>query len=508
MSQDPNQPLSAKRRRFLQGMAVSTVAATGLAGTEAARADIDVNEVGKLSTAQREPLAQAIKGKVYWWDEPGYELARASTAYRANKPNRFPRVVVRPNDAQDVVAAVQFARANGMQVTTRSGGHSWSSSHIRDRVMLIDLSRMQSIDIDAKSKTLWVNPGVIGSRINSELKEHNLIIPTAHHPSPGIGGFCMNGGYGWNSRLWGNGAAHILAIDVVTADGKLIRADEQKNSDYLWAARGSGAGFFGVITRMQLQAHTMPKFMKVSAYSFHAEAVEELFTWARNIVEKIPPYLEFIMASTAFDSKTGEASPVRITMAGLALTDSEADADAALELLKTCPCLDQAYFRVEKKPTNLEERYASGYAADPSGYRFAADCVWTNAPAEVLVPRMRKLFCELPTPHTHVFWFTWGPIKPYPKPMALSVQADVFLGAYTLWQDPAQDAELEAWPVKKMRELDDISVGAQMNDENMLHHPQRYLSAEAYAKLEGLRAKHDPDRVFASFLGLPYRTSI
>lgn len=489
------------RRRLLKAMATSAT----ITGSSMLSSCAKDGKSVPVTAADRTDLQKAVSGKVFWPGDPSYERERGSTCYRMNKPKRFPGTIVQPLSDKDVVAAVRFAKRHGMEVTTRSGGHSWSASHIRDKCLLIDMSRMQDLQIDPKAKTLWTNPGVIGSRINAELDPHGLIVPTAHHPSPGIGGFCMNGGFGWNSRLWGNGAAHLIAIDVVTADGELIRADEHQNTDFLWAARGSGAGFFGVITRMKLRCNDRPKVMKVSAYGFTADAFDELFAWARNVADKIPPYLEFVMTSTAHDPKTDAPSPVRLTLAGLALTDDEAMADAALDILATCPCLDKATFKAEKKPTTLDERYTSGYAADPAGYRFAADNIYTNAPAEVLVPKIKDMFLNLPTPRTHVFWLTWGPTKPFPKDMALSIQGDIYIGAYTIWSDPKDDARLEAWPVARMKELDDISVGAQMNDENMLHHQQDYLSHEAYLKVERMRLQHDPEHRFASWLGKPVR---
>jgi FAD/FMN-containing dehydrogenase len=315
----------------------------------------------------------------------------------------------------------------------------------------------------------------------------------------------MNGGFGWNSRLWGNGARHVLAIDVVTADGELIRADANQNSDYWWAARGGGAGFFGVITRMQLQCRPLPKVWKGSAYGFDdaAAVFDDLMRWACDIVPKIPPYMEFVIISTANHRETGEPVPTRISMAALALTDDAAQADAALDLLLSCPVIDQANFKVEKAPTTLEERYQSGFKADPAGFRFAADNCYTEAKSEDLVPRLRKVFLELPTPHTHTFWFAWGPIKPFPTDMALSMQGNKYVATYTLWTDPAQDEVMAAWPPARMKELTDIAVGGQLNDENMLHHPQRYFSPEAYARLERLRTKHDPEGRFEGFLGKP-----
>jgi len=486
---------SPERRHLLKGIVTGSAAfaVNPVVALEPKQSD-------RLSWAKGE-LEQKIQGNLYWRGDTRYEITRASNCYRMNKPNRFPALIVQPVNDKDVVEAVRFAKEHKLKVTTRSGGHSWSASHIRDDCLLIDMSRMQTLSIDAESKTLWTNPGVLGSRINAELKPHGLLIPTAHHPSPGIGGFAMNGGFGWNSRLTGNGAAHIMAIDVVTADGELIRADENQNTDYLWAARGSGAGFFGVVTNMKFRCDPLWKVMKVSAYGFREEQFEELFTWARNTY--IPPFIEMIIVSSRVNRTTGEEAPVGITLAALALTNDEKEADEGLDILKTCPVIDKAYFAVDKKVTDIETQYASGYSADPAGFRFAADNMYTNAPAEVLVPRIKKVFTQTPTPRTHTFWMNWQPSAPYPDDMALSVQDNFFIATYTLWTDPAQDEEMMKWPVEQMKELEDLSTGGQMNDENFLYHPQNYLSRSAYRKLERLRKKYDPDLVFETFMGSP-----
>jgi FAD/FMN-containing dehydrogenase len=494
-----NEKLTSNRRNLLKGVVAAggaVMAAT--VGTPAVAAASKFG--GVISAAERQRLRKAIKGTVLWQGELPYEAARGAAVYRANKPKRFPVVIVLPESDKDVVAAVRFARDHGLAVGRRSGGHAWSAAHIRTGSMLLDLSRMQNLEIDAKAKTIWVNPGVLGSRINAELKPLGLIIPTAHHPTAGIGGFSMCGGFGWNSRLWGNGSAHILAVDVVNAQGELIRADETQNTDFLWAARGAGSGYFGVVTRMKMRVNVLPPVMKLSAYGFTADVLEELFTWAREIVPKIPPYLELVIISTAHDAKTGLAAPVRLTMAALAICETHAMADEALAILETCPVVSKATFKRVGVDTDLEQRYASGYAADPSGYRFAVDNMYTNAPAAELVPKLRKLFTDLPTPHSHVFWLNWGPTKPYPDDMALSVQGEVFLGAYSLWEDSAQDEAMEMWPVNQFKPLEHLSVGGQMNDENIARHPQRYLSDFANNKLEALREKHDPHGVFLSFL--------
>lgn len=364
--------------------------------------------------------------------------------------------------------------------------------------MLLDLRRLQTIKVDERSQSVWTNPAVWGMVVNSELGRHGLITPTAHHIDVGIGGFVLCGGFGWNSRLWGNGCTHIQALEVVTADGELIRADDSHNADYYWAARGAGAGFFGVVTNLQLAAHPLPPSWKISAYSYPVEEYEAVFTWARQIVDQVPPYVELVM-STSPHNEAGEWAPLRISVVALAIAENDAQADAGLAIMDTCPVVNKAIKRRDKLRTNLDERYASGMLADPPGHRFAADNMYTHAPAEKLVPRIKEVFTRHPTPRTHTFWMSWGPVKPLPD-MAFSVQDDVFLATYTVWDDPREDEAMERWPVEQFRKLDDLSTGGQMNDENMARHPQKYLSPAASRRLEKLRAKYDPDHRFVSYL--------
>ena len=150
-------------------------------------------------------------------------------------------------DTEDVITAVQMARERGLQVTVCSGGHGWSASHLRDEVLLIDVSRLADITLDAGGERAWAGPGAKGWHLNRQLRERGRMFPAGHHRSVGLGGYLLNGGWGWNARQFGVGCANVSAIDLIDAQGRLIHADESQNSDYLWAARGAGAGFFGVV---------------------------------------------------------------------------------------------------------------------------------------------------------------------------------------------------------------------------------------------------------------------
>jgi hypothetical protein len=137
--------------------------------------------------------------------------------------------------------------------------------------------------------------------------------------------------------------------------------------------------------------------------------------------------------------------------------------------------------------------------SNPTGARYAVDNIWTNASADALLPLIRPLLTGLPSPKSYIFLQCWGPIRKLPD-MAYSVQADLYISSNAVYYNPDDDARCETWAVQAMRNLDAISAGAQMNDENTEHHPARYLSAEASRKLEALRRKHDPERRFPGFL--------
>ena len=426
-----------------------------------------------------------------------YEARRGGAVWRANKPKRFPEAIVMAESDADVVAAVKLAKARGWKVGVRSGGHGWSSAHIRDAALCIDLSRMTELVYDEKSQTVVVRPSVKGKKINEVLLPLGRQFPGGHHNTVAIGGFSMCGGFGWNAREWGNGSEQILAIDVVNADGELIHADETQNSDYLWAARGAGTGYFAAVTKLYLSTYEKRTDCKRSVYIFPVEQAGPLMQWAASVAQQVPPNVEMVISAYSYDPE-GNWAPTRVVLSAIAFTNSEAEARQALSFMDSLPIKDKANVVKEVVPFTLEDGYAFGTAADPEGMRYATDSVYLDANPEVLSTRLTHLFETLPTPRSHVFWLNWGPVRPW-KDMALSVQADIYVAVYSVWNDEAEDAAMEKWPTDSMRQLEDISKGSQMNDENMKGRPSKYLSDEAAAKLERFRDKYDPSHMFVSF---------
>lgn len=437
-------------------------------------------------------------GPIFWKGDADYAAARGAAAWRANKPGRYPEVICHPKDVTDVQAAVRFANEAGLRVGVKSGGHSWVSPHIRDGAMLIDLVGIDGFEIDVEGKTAWTRLSVRGSRLNKAFREKGLFFPGGHNTDVAIGGFTLCGGYGWNGRAFGNGCTNLLAVEMVTADGEVLICDETQNSDLYWAARGAGPGIPGVVTRLKLRLHDFPKTIHRRIYSYGLDDLDELLRWSMEIIPDLPDNVEPIISANSVNPETGEWAPTEARFVAVSFADTDAEAEEALAIFETCPVLDKANNVIRQTDVTMEALYRPSDLVDPEGYRYAADSIWTNASPEEVIPAARPLFSGLPTPYTHVFWQLWG--KQPQEDMALSVQADLFVAVYTVWDDPARDEEMMNWAPEKMKAFEPVSVGSQLNDDATLYRKSRYLSEEAMERLDAICAERDPDSRFLSFL--------
>ncbi|HEY6781244.1 MAG TPA: FAD-binding oxidoreductase [Thermoleophilaceae bacterium] len=432
-------------------------------------------------------------------DHGDYEAARRAAVWNARTPPRFPdRIVVAETEA-DVVSAVRAAHAGGMRIGVRSGGHSWAGNHVRDGGLLLDLSRLDTIELDAEAMTASVGPGCRGDALVAALAEQDRFFPAGHCPGVGLGGYLLQGGYGWNGRVHGPACMSVEAIDVVTAAGELVRADAHQHADLLWAARGAGPGFFGVVTRFHLRLQRRPAVVANGVYLYPIDALDEVFRWAHAIGPRVAREMELMLVI-----HRDERGELEIAVTGPVLVDDERQARAALALLETCPALDQAKLAVPYVRGELADLYAGVHAAYPDGHRYATDNMWTHAGIEELLPGLRRIAETLPGAPSHMLWMNWGPgATPAPaRPdMAYSLEDDTYIATYAVWQDATDDAANVAWATERMRELEPLASGIQLADENLGHRPARFVSDAHLARLDALRATHDPDGRFHPWMG-------
>jgi len=445
-------------------------------------------------------MTGALAGRAVWRGEAGYEDARRGAVWNGRKPRRFPDVVVQARSEADVVAAVRHAKSRSLKIGIRSGGHSWAGAFLRDGGMLIDLSQMREFSIDLHARTAAIQPGLIGSDLNRALRKHDLFFPSGHCRTVGLGGFLLQGGFGWSSRTLGPACVSVRAIEVVTAGGELLRADENENADLFWAARGAGPGFFGVVTRFHLALHPRPKVFLKSDYVYPIEAYEEVLRFVR----AVQPQLSRTMECMVFTRRDilGHPGPGALLTAPV-LANSRDEAIEALAILEKCPVLGKAVRREVNVVTELDELLQGGEdLLYPIGARYAADNMWTNASAEQLLPGMRRIVDTLPVAPSHMMWMLWGPTEHRPD-MAFSVEDDLYIALYSVWRDESEDAKHQSWVTDHMKSLEPLASGIQLADENLGVRPFRFIADDKLIRLEAVRTKYDPRGVFHGYMETP-----
>jgi len=431
---------------------------------------------------------------------PGFDAAVLGTSFNARDPGRRPDVVVQANDVFDVVAAVNRARRERLTIGVCSGGHSWAQNHIRDGGLMLDLSRLNTLEIDAKRGVAIVGPGCLGGDLDAALARLNLFFPVAHAYTVGLGGFLLQGGFGWNSRVVGLACESVIGLDVVLADGSLVHASEDENPDLLWAARGAGPGFFGVVVRFHLKLHARPKYIGVKLQVFRLKHLEEVFAWADRIGPEVSPKVEFQMVINR--RATGIFAP-GIEVFAPVMAESRKAAREAVAFIAEGPLKSKASLTSPLMPLSLGTMMNTGEKTlFLPNTRWTADNMWMNGPIDPLLPSLRRMADTQPPAPSHVLWLNWNPPAQRPD-MAFSMEARTYLALYCGVRDPAVAARHESWATDFIRSIEGHGVGIQLADENLARRPARFVSDAHLARLDAIRAVRDPEGRFHPWMGRP-----
>jgi len=245
-----------------------------------------------------EGLAAGMRGTLLQANDPGYDDAR--TIWNA-MINRRPALIARCSGAADVKQAVDFARNHDLLLSIHGGGHNIAGNAVCDGGMMIDLSAMKGVRVDADARLVHVGPGATLGDLDHETQAFGLATSVGINSTTGVAGLTLGGGFGWITRKHGLTVDNLTAADVVTANGEFVRASEKENADLFWALRGGG-GNFGVVTRFEFQLHPVgpevlaglivlpladgPKALR-RYRALAAELSEETSVWV--VMRKAPP---------------------------------------------------------------------------------------------------------------------------------------------------------------------------------------------------------------------------
>ncbi|MDZ7879943.1 MAG: FAD-binding protein [Saprospiraceae bacterium] len=434
--------------------------------------------------------------------DKAYEEARVGRVFNHRVPDRYPIAIAFPRNAEDVATAVKLANTEGYKIATRAGGHSWAVWSVRDEAILIDLKYFNKIKLNKKNKIVQVQPAVKGGlELNPFLKKQGLMFAGGHCPTVGVGGFLLQGGQGWNARGWGWACEQIVALDIVTADGEIVRADATQNTDLYWAARGAGPGFFGIVTCFHLKTRIAPKFMVASTYLYPSRHAQTILKWLQEIHTGISTTVEIValgQSAPSIEGVEGTDIPVMIVHV-LAFEDTHEAGIESLKPFDDCPVIDDAYMVRKNYLTTFEEQFALQIEANPEGHRWTVNNAWLEGTPEEVSKTIAPAFTHLPNPKAFTLWYSMAPLRPLPD-MAFSLQTDIYLATYVVWKDEKDDELNKNWVKNTMHHIEPVTAGQYTGDSDFQVHQRKFVSDTNWEKLKAIQKVRDPNNIFVGYL--------
>jgi FAD/FMN-containing dehydrogenase len=455
------------------------------------------------TTAVQE-IVGGIRGEVVGRADPAYDAARSVWN---GMIDRAPELVVRCTGAADVAAAVAFARKEGLQVSVRGGGHNVAGTAVVEGGVVIDLSGMRNVLVDLDRRTARVGGGARLGDLDHETQAFGLATPLGVVSRTGVAGLTLHGGMGFLTRSLGLSCDNLIAADVVTADGQLVHADGERNTDLLWALRGGG-GNFGAVTSFEYRLHPVgPEvFMVIAFYpaaeapqalpafrDFMASAPDELMAigiyWSAPHEEPFPPESQgqpmFVVAgcwSGSLDEAEDAVRPLR------ELAEPVVDMSGPMPFVAAQQVFDPEY---------------------PDGRRYYWKSIYLRELEASTCELLDRYAASRPSALSSVdVWALGGAMREEPPGGSAFARrkAPILIGIEANWDDPAGDEANLRWARDLYAELSERSQdGAYLNFAGFGEEGEDLLRSSfgaSYDRLREVKAKYDPDNVFRSNLNI------
>ncbi|MDQ0319560.1 FAD/FMN-containing dehydrogenase [Pararhizobium capsulatum DSM 1112] len=441
-------------------------------------------------------LQTRCRGNVCLPGQAGYDEAR--TIWNA-MIDRHPAAVVRCHDANDVMEAVRFARDNKLLVSVRGGGHNIAGNAVCEGGLLIDLSPMRSVRVDATGRTARVEPGATLAEFDKEAQAFGLATPLGINSTTGVAGLALGGGFGWLSRKYGFTVDNLVSADVVTADGKLVQASATENPDLFWAIRGGG-GNFGVVTSFEFKLHPVGPDL-VSGLIVHPFArARELLLGYRDVAAAAPDDLSVwvvLRKAPPLPFLPEEVHGQEILVFAVCYAGEPDKAEAVLAPLRALgePIADV----IGVQPYSAWQT-AFDPLLTPGAFNYWKSHNFTTL-SDGLLDTLIDYVGRLPTGECEIFIGQLGGASSRVSPDATAYphrDANYVMNVHTRWRDPADEKTAISWARALFAAAAPHATGGVY--VNFMPEDETDRVAQAYggnhARLSTLKAKYDPDNLF------------
>ena len=407
-----------------------------------------------------------------------------------------PRLIATCDSAADVVAALSRAAADGLEIAVRAGGHSVAGMSTVDDGLVIDVRGMKQIDIDPQRRPAKVGAGVTWGEFDAAAQQHGLATTGGRVSTTGVAGFTLGGGSGWIERKHGLACDNLIGVDLVTADGREVRADESTNPDLFWALHGGG-GNFGVATSLEFKLHAVGPILMAGLMAWPFEAAADVgrayLEWAAGAPDELGSGLVLLTGPPE------EFIPPHLQgqkLVGIAACWCGDDA-LADEVVAPMRALSPEVDLVSRMPYAELQKMID----DPPGFRN----YWSADFHDEFDEKTLDVFIEsaetIPSPMTQQIVFPWGgaiarlgSATPMAQREALWVSHP-----FAMWEDPADDDRAIAWVREFRANIAPFTNGGIylnfIGDEGEERIRAAYGPA-SYDRLAAIKAEYDPDNVF------------
>jgi FAD/FMN-containing dehydrogenase len=242
--------------------------------------------MASISSGELQTFRSQFTGTVITPADPTYASACTAAVWNGDIQRR-PAVIARCASAGDVATALGFARRTGLEFTVRGGGHNFAGYAICDDGLMIDLSPLNQVTVDPAARRAVCGGGATWGDVDAATQAHGLAVPGGFVSTTGIGGLTLGGGIGWLTRRHGLAADNLVAAEVVTADGRIVRAAADEHADLFWALRGGG-GNFGVVTRFEFQLHPVGPLVHLGLFFWGVEQSAAALRFSRDFLQTVP----------------------------------------------------------------------------------------------------------------------------------------------------------------------------------------------------------------------------
>jgi FAD/FMN-containing dehydrogenase len=452
-------------------------------------------------------LQAGLRGRLIRPTDPDYDTVRQVWNGMVDKR---PALIARCAGVADVITAVRFGREHGLRIAVRGGGHNVAGSGVCDGGLVIDLSPMKGIRVDPERGTVRAESGVTIGELDRETQAFGLAVPMGVVTATGIAGLTLGGGLGWLRRKHGLSCDNLISADVVTADGRLVTADEQHNPELLWALRGGG-GNFGVVTSFEYRAHPVgPQVylaFVVHAGADAAAALRFYRDWAASAPDDVSSFAILWHAPELEEIPVEHHhAPIAVFLAVHCGDTSRAEQDLKplrafgspiADLSDTMDYLDaQAFFDADYPAHEMRYYWKSHFLRE--------------LPDEA-ISTLVDLNEETPSPHSTLdLWQLGGAFaRPAPQDTAFGDRSAPFLlGIESNWEHGEDDDAAVAWGREVFHRMQPYSTGAQYVNFPGLYEDNDAMVRDTFGsnldRLATLKRRYDPTNLFRLGHNIPH----